>query len=157
MTKERYKIMAKEINISDRAADKLSKELERAEKVFKGTTPIQEIKRAIVGPVCKMLTKFCYQDEEFAQAVLRCEKELIDNVAEIVKDVTRSNPSISDVEAYVRAVRFYLPAAEVTVSFRILLPNEYDDDLLDLGAEPKQDTEGQAIILDLLDTREDGD
>ena len=146
--------MTKELNISDLAADKLAKELERAEKAFKGSTPIMEIKRALVVPICKMLTKFCYQNEEFAQAVMRCDKELMDNVSELVKDVTRSNPSISDVEAYLRAVRFYLPAAEVTVSFRILLPNEYDDDFLDLGAEPRDDS-GQAIILDLLDTREE--
>lgn len=146
--------MTEEKNISDLAADKLAKELERAEKAFKGSTPIMEIKRALVVPICKMLTKFCYQNEEFAQAVMRCDKELMDNVSELVKDVTRSNPSISDVEAYLRAVRFYLPAAEVTVSFRILLPNEYDDDLLDLGAEPRDDS-GQAIILDLLDTREE--
>ena len=157
MTKERYKTMAKELNISDRAADKLSKELERAEKAFKGTTPAMEIKRAIAEPVAKMLTKFCYQDEEFAQAVVRCEKELIDNVAEIVKDVTRSNPSISDVEAYVRAVRFYLPAAQVTVSFRVLLPNELDDDLLDLGADPiPADESHHAMILDLIDTLGEG-
>ena len=145
--------MLEEKNISDRAADKLSKELERAEKAFKGSTPMLEIKRTLVGPICKMLTKFCYQDEEFAQAVMRSEKELMDNVADIVKDVTRSNPSLSDVEAYVRAVRFYLPAAEVVCSFRIILPNEYDADLLDLGAEPRPG-DGQAIILDLLDTRE---
>lgn len=146
--------MPEEKNISDLAADRLAKELERAEKAFKGSTPTMEIKRALVGPICKMLTKFCYQDEEFAQAVMRCEKELMDNVTDLVKDVTRSNPSISDVEAYLRAVRFYLPAAEVVVSFRILLPNEYDDDLLDLGAEPRRE-DGQAIILDLLDTREE--
>lgn len=149
--------MTEEKNISDRAADKLAAELERAEKAFRGSTPIMEIKRAIVTPVAHMLTKFCYQDEEFAEAVVRCERELMDNVNEIVKDVTRSNPSISDVEAYLRAVRFYLPAAEVTVSFRILLPNEFDDDLLDLGAEPVSvDETHHAMILDLVDTVGEG-
>ena len=140
---------------ADRAADKLAAELERAEKAFRGNTPIMEIKRAIAAPVAHMLTKFCYQDAEFASAVVRCEGELIDNIGAIVKDVTRSNPSISDVEAYLRAVRFYLPQAEVAVSFRILLPNEFDNDLLDLGASfVPADENHHAMILDLFGTED---
>lgn len=149
--------MTEEKNISDRAADKLAAELKATEKAFKGTATMQEIKRALAEPVCRMLMKFCYQDEEFAAAVVRCEKDLIENVNDIVKDLSRSNPSISDVEAYARAVRFYLPAAEVTVSFRVLLPNEFDDDLLDLGADSVSvDETHHAMILDLVDTVGEG-
>ena len=70
---------------------------------------------------------------------------------------SRDKPAISDVEAYATAVKFYFPEAQVSVSFRILLPCEVDDDLLfldvpALSAETNEN--GQAMILDLFGTGE---
>lgn len=153
--------MNQEKNTIDQAVDKLQKELSLADKAFKGSTVSLLIKRSLAPSVAGMLMKFCYQNEEFAQAVGRCEKTVIDLINELSKKVTRDNPSLSDVEAYAAAVKFYLPAAQVTVSFRILLPEERDDDLIFLNMEAEQTTddgssaEQEALILDLFNTDEE--
>lgn len=143
-------------NISDQASDKLLCEIENAKKFFpeKGTTETL-MKRSMVDPLGQMMIRFCYQDEEFATAVLRSDRELHQVVNEVMKNVTRDHPSLSDAEAYVLAVKCYLPAAEVNVSIRVILPEERDSDLLLIGTGIETDTnESRAMILDLFDTGE---
>lgn len=61
--------MSENVNISDRAADKLYKEAEAVSKL-KGSGYPTGIMRELSGPICSMLVRFCYQEEDFAQAVL---------------------------------------------------------------------------------------
>ena len=143
------------MTVSEIAADKLTAEMKAATEVFSenANSPIDIIHKYLTDPVGNMLIRFCYQDSEVAQAVIRSDKTLTDVITTITKDLSRSNPALSDVEAYARAVKEYLPAAQVNVTFRVLLPNEFDDDLALINDVPKEDKK-HAIILDLFDTEE---
>ncbi len=67
--------------------------------------------------VCSALENFCKQDEEFAQAVVQggafcdCMKAVAQNCGS----------SISDLEAFRRAVRFYFRGADVEFQMSIVL------------------------------------
>ena len=143
-----------EKSIGDRAAEKLAAEMAavQANKDLKGFEA--NIVKYLCKPIGDMLTRFCFQNEKFAQAVERFDKPLIDLLREIAKMSTRDKPGVSDVEAYVKAVKFYLPAAEVICSFRVNLPDERDNDLLDLEAFAEPQEQSSAIILDLFGTGE---
>lgn len=143
-------------NISERAVEKLDEEAALCEKVFNGSMPIDRMKKCLAGAIHDMMVRFAFQDEEFAKAVVTSGVTLKDIVKTVADSATREKPAISDVEAYAMAVKQYLPAAQVTVSFRIYLPDERDDDLLFLGAdEPStEDGGGQAMILDLFGTED---
>ena len=138
-----------EKTVCDRAVDKLREQME-ATKQDKGLKGFEAtMVKYLVGPIGNMLMKFCYQNEEFAQAVERFDKPFVDLLKEICKMSSREKPGVSDVEAYAKAVKFYLPAAEVICSFRVNLPEERDEDLFDLEAVavPEQSS---AIILDVF-------
>lgn len=156
--KQKGAVAMSEKNVCDLAADKLSRELEKAEKCYeKASDAMGRIKKVLAAEVGKMLIRFCYQDEAFAQAVEKHEKDLIDCINEIAKKITRDKPSLSDVEAYAEAVMFYLPGAQVSASFRVTLPNDFDGDLLFLDSSEESvsaSEERQAMILDLFDTGE---
>lgn len=132
---------------ADRAADKLHREAEAVSKM-KGSGYPASIMREIAGPICSMLVRFCYQEETFADAVLGKDEKLMDCISGIVKLSTREKPVVSDLEAYKEAVRFYLPDGKVTMSCRVVIPVERDDDLLDLGTCDEEQS-GEAIILEL--------
>ena len=138
-----------EKNVCDRAADKLRQQINDAkqEKNLKGfeSTAI----KCLCEPIGNMLIKFCYQNEEFALAVERFDKPLIEALKDIAKMSTKDKPMISDVEAYAKAVKFYLPAGEIICSFRVNLPEERDDDLLDLEVT-EAPVQSEAIILDVF-------
>lgn len=144
----------KNTNVADIAADKLSVEMQAAKDKFAAAknSHIARIQHALTDPVGNMLIRFCYQDTEVAQAVERSEKTLTEVIIAVTKDISSSNVSLSDVEAYARAVKEYLPAAQVNVTFRVLLPNELDDDLALVNNAPRE--KPQAIILDLFGTEE---
>lgn len=145
--------MTNEKTVSERAAEKLAAQMEavRQDKSLKNFEATAV--KCLCEPIGKMLTRFCYQNEEFALAVERSDGTMLDMLRGIVKMSTRDKPMVSDVEAYAKAVKFYLPAGEVICSFRVNLPEERDDDLLDLEnvTVPEQSS---AIILDLFDTGE---
>lgn len=93
--------------------------------------------------VLEALETFCRQNEEFAQAVVQggtfenCMKAVAKNCGS----------SLSDPEAYTRAVQFYFPTAEVRVQISIdLTPHDTEDDA-------KTATEGtqRAVVLNLAD------
>lgn len=142
-----------EKTVSDIASEKLRGQMDAVnqDKSLKGFEATMI--KYLCGPIGNMLIKFCYQNEEFARAIERFDKPLIDLLKDIAKMSTREKPGVSDVEAYAKAVKFYLPAAEVICSFRVNLPEERDDDLLDLEsfAEPQQSS---AIILDVFGTED---
>lgn len=132
---------------ADRAADKLQKEAEAVSKL-KGTDFKQIALRTLAGPICCMLVRFCYQEEDFARAVLNHKDKLQTCLERIVKLSSREKPVVSDLDAYAEAVRFFIPEGKVTMSCRVVIPVVRDDDLLDLGTVD-DDPEDGAIILEL--------
>ncbi len=144
-----------EKTISERAADKIGAQMSEVEqnkdlKGFEGTAI-----RCLLKPIGQMIIKFCYQDEEFALAVERNEGSLLELLRGIVGMSTRDKPMVSDVEAYAKAVKYYLPAGEIICSFRINLPEERDGDLIDLESVVSTGEQSSAIILDLFGTGEE--
>ena len=132
---------------ADRAADKLREQAERVKKINGGGFT-QVALRTLAEPICAMLIKFCYQDEIFAEAVNKKDKTFLDCLNAILKLETKAKPMVSDLDAYAEAVRFYFPDGKVTMSCRVVIPVERDDDLFDLGVEDEE-PQGGAIILEL--------
>ena len=99
---------------------------------------------AMKESVLKTLKDFIGQDEEFAQAVVQG-----GTFEDCMKAVARNcGNSISDLEAYRRAVQFYFPGAEIRCTMTV--------DLIGAAAEPytpKHAAEGSAkgIMLDFTD------
>lgn len=91
------------------AIRKLKDELKR---VKKGGQYVNAVKK----PVTDVLISFCKQEPEFAQAIVQSGKKLEDCLNAVVKDV---KGSISDVDAYTRAVRFYFPIAGIDFKMTI--------------------------------------
>lgn len=116
------------------AIEKLQKE----EKTFKGGNK----ENAVYHHVAKALIGFCGQDEEFAQAICQNDKTLSDCCKEIMKDVGRS---ISDIEVYRRAVKFYFRGATVEMQMKIDLCGE-----VRRSSEPVRRRENP-IVLNLMD------
>lgn len=79
--------------------------------------------RVMAGPVAEALRNFCRQNGAFARAVAQG-GSFADCMAAVAKGVGQS---ISDVDAYKKAVGFYLPDASIRVQMTI-----------DLGGEPEK-------------------
>lgn len=91
---------------------------------------------AMKNAVKDALVCFCEQDEEFAQAVVQG-GSFAECMAKVAKGV---GGSISDLDAYKKAVCFYFPGAEVRFRMEIdVCPNR-------VKAEEKQ-----TVLLDLSD------
>lgn len=93
---------------------------------------------AMKGAVRDALLEFCRQDEEFAQAVVQG-GSFGDCMAAVAKGVGNS---ISDLEAYKRAVAFYFPGAGISMKLTIDLCDSVKD-------APHPD--GPGIVLNLSD------
>lgn len=107
---------------SKEAAEKLDKERDMAKASGK--------ERAIINEVRDALKLFCEQDGEFAQAVVQTDGTLLDCCKHILKDVGNS---ISDLQAYQRAVQFYFPGATVKFEMRVQV-NPYEGESLASGS-----------------------
>ena len=88
---------------------------------FKGGQKESAVKTALYNA----LLDFCRQDDEFAQAVVQCDKTLSDCAAAAMKG---AGNSISDLEVYRKAVQFYFPGAEVRMTMTIDLCGNVDSD-----------------------------
>lgn len=91
-------------------------------------------------PVFETLKDFCLQDDEFAKAVAQG-----DSFAKCMKHIAAGvGNSISDIDAYKKAVQFYFPGAYVKMQLAI--------DLIGDAAktEELQSTSG-GIVLNLMD------
>lgn len=92
--------------------------------------------QAMAEPVLAALESFCIQSESFAKAVIdggsfsSCMKKVAEN----------TGYSISDLDAYKKAVQFYFPDAKVEMELRIQTTSE---------DECKNKTE--PVVLDLAD------
>lgn len=93
---------------------------------------------AMAGAVKAALLDFCRQNDEFAQAVVQG-GQFKDCMAAVAKGV---GSSISDLEAYKRAVAFYFPGAGIRCNMTIDLCDSVKD-------APHPD--GPGIVLDLAD------
>lgn len=101
-------------------AEQAIKKLEVEQKGVSG-----QKERAMLSAVAAQLKSFCRQDEEFAQAVVQG-----GTLGECLKKVAAGiGSSISDLDAYKKAVQFYFPGAEVHMELNI--------DLIDKAAEKK--------------------
>jgi len=86
------------------------------EKLEKGAKEIKGSKAVAMKVAVKdTLLDFCKQDEEFAQAVVQG-GSFADCMAAVAKGV---GSSISDLDAYKRAVSFYFPGAAVHMHMTI--------------------------------------
>lgn len=119
--------------MKDLAIKKLEQELKELKK---GSSYVMAVKK----PVYDALVEFCRQDGEFAQAVYQGGS--FEDCLEAVVNGVRS--SLSDLEAYRRAVRFYFPGADVRFKMSInLCPAGEDPDVAAPEEAPK--------LLDLFD------
>ena len=99
--------------------------------------------RVMAGAVAKVLQDFCRQDAEFAQAVAQG-GSFADCMIAVAKGV---GDSISDLEAYKKAVRFYFPGADISVKMKIDLIGDAAKKPVERADEKKPD----GIILNLED------
>ena len=72
--------------------------------------------RAIAKPTADALMEFCRQEPEFEQAIEQSGKSFDDCLTAITKGIGQS---ISDLEVYSRAVKFYFPVAAVRFRMEI--------------------------------------
>lgn len=80
--------------------------------------------KAMCSSVKEVLLNFCHQDDEFAQAVADG-GSLKDCMEAVAKNV---GSSISDLEAYRRAVQFYFKGADIRFQMTIDLIGQLDKD-----------------------------
>ena len=75
----------------------------------------------IAEKTAQTLQQFCEQEQEFAQAVEQSGKSFQDCLDYVIKGmIKRGNTgSLSDLDAYNRAVKFYFPCAEVHQRFEL--------------------------------------
>ena len=93
----------------------------RLEREAKKVTGSRET--AMRNAVKNALLDFCQQDEEFAQAVVQG-----GTFADCMKVVASGvGSSISDLEAYRKAVTFYFPGADIHMMLRIDLCSSVED------------------------------
>ena len=100
------------------------------------------------GAVLSAVKDFCVQDEEFAQAVVQGGTfgECMNTVAKGV------GSSISDLDAYKKAVQFYFPGAEIKMAMTIDLIGKAAGDTEPVAEQPEQVTKATKVIsLDLAD------
>lgn len=93
------------------------------EKINKERTNVNKNRHAnAVAPfVADTLLVFIDDNEEFAAAVAKNEKTLEDCCVKVTEG---AGSVLSDLEVYKRAVKFYLPDAELKCEMRVVLPDE---------------------------------
>ena len=116
------------------AIQKLDRELS---ELNRGSAQVLAMKQ----PVRDALAEFCRQDEEFAQAVLQG-GSFADCMAAVANGVGQS---ISDLDAYRRAVQFYFPGADIRfqMSINLCASVENEREVPERQDKPK--------VLDLFD------
>lgn len=86
------------------------------EKLKKEKAAVKGQKETVMaGAVLAALQDFCVQEEEFAQAIVQG-GSFADCMKEVAKGVGNS---ISDVDAYKKAVQFYFPGAKIKMQLSI--------------------------------------
>ena len=111
--------------MTELAIQKLHKELKELK------TTDQKI-NAMKQAVHDALVEFCAQDGEFAQAVVQG-GTFADCMAAVVEGV---GASISDLEAYRRAVQFYFPGADIRAQMTVNLCASVEQDAPEQSDKP---------------------
>ena len=93
---------------------------------------------AIYSAVLKTLEDFCYQDVRFAEAIMKSAGTLGACCEEIAKG---SGNSISDIEVYRKAVKYYFPNAKIEFQMKLVLDQEQNF----------QEETKAAVVLNLFD------
>ena len=93
------------------------------ENYFKAASISGKVQKAIARETAQALRSFCEQEPEFAQAIEQSGKTFQQCLDSIAKGV---HASMSDFEAYSRAVEFYFPGAKVIFQMRIDLIGDAD-------------------------------
>lgn len=94
--------------------------------------------KAMANAVFQVVHDFCLQEERFAQAVVDG-----GTFADCMKAVAKGvGNSISDLDAYKKAVKFYLPDADIKVQMSIHLPG---------NSAPEPTPSNNPMVLDLFD------
>ncbi len=94
---------------------------EKLEREAKSVT-VQDVATMIQSEVSKALLEFCKQDGKLAEAIIKSDKTVYDCCKEITKD-TKAAQYISDFIAFSRAVKFYLPDADIKFNMEIIRQN----------------------------------
>lgn len=121
------------MNFFDEAKEKLDRELKSGY--------FDKYGNAMKSAVHQALLDFCRQDREFAQAVVQG-GSFADCMKAVGKCVTGN--SISDIQAYGAAVKFYFPGAGIDVKMSINLCAEVEKQ-----AESQETGSDKGLILDL--------
>ncbi|MBP1581694.1 MAG: hypothetical protein J6A26_04800 [Oscillospiraceae bacterium] len=124
-------------NWATQAVNKLSQE----KKAVAGNK-----EKAMAEAVYRAIEDFCLQDEEFAQAVVQG-GSFVDCMKKVASGVGNS---ISDLDAYKKAVQFYFPGAEVKMQLTIDLIGKAAGETKN-QAQPDPVAAQPAMILDLAD------
>ena len=90
------------------AIEKLNSE----NRKFKGGHCASAMRSAVLA----VLINFCEQDKEFAQAIVQNDKTFSDCMKAVAQNC---GSSISDLDAYKKAVRFYFPGADIRCTMAI--------------------------------------
>ncbi len=96
--------------------------------------------KAMAPSVKDALISFSKQNKEFGQAILESDKSFSDCMNEVAKGVGNS---ISDLEAYKKAVKFYFSGADIKFHMTI-----------NLAASAGGDDSGEAMSISLEDLLE---
>ena len=126
--------------MTDMAIAKLDKEL----KQLKGSKNLDSKISTMMEAVHDALVEFCRQTEEFAQAVVQG-GSFDQCMVAVAKGV---GSSISDLDAYRRAVQFYFPGADIRVKMTVNLMASVEEDAHQSAAAP--------VVLDLFDLLQGG-
>lgn len=115
------------------ALEKLKNELNS----FKGGQKENAMKNEVHAALCE----FCRQEPEFAQAIAQSDKTFSDCMKAVAKS---AGSSISDLEAYKKAVNFYFPGARVNFKMTI-------DLIGDANTAPKEQEKKSVLDISLDD------
>ena len=123
------------------AIDKLNAE----NKAFKGDNKAKAMRSAVLDA----LIGFCKQDGEFAQAIAQNDSTFSDCMAAVAKGVGQS---ISDLEAYKKAVQFYFPGAKIKFNMTIdLIGDAAIDTNITMTTNIEQVDKGKSVLEISLD------
>lgn len=92
--------------------------LEKIEKEFASAKKLSPKAKAMKQGIYNALCEFCRQNAEFAQAVEQSDKTFADCCEAVASD---AGSSISDLEAYTKAVQFYFGGAIVKFRMEIYM------------------------------------
>ena len=128
----------------------LAQAKEKLEKEKKTAAGPKE--KAMAPAVCDMLLNFCEQDAEFAQAVVQG-GSFKDCMTAVAKGV---GSSISDMDAYKKAVQFFFPGAEIKMQMSIDLigaagRENHEEDPKPVEEAPGEKPETGKMVLNFAD------